>query len=166
MLSRPQHLTSAHDLNEFDCGVSSLNDWLTRHALQANRAGAARTYAVLSHSDSVAGYFSLTVGQIDIVAAPQRVAKGMGKFPVSVVILARLAVDKNWQRRGIATAMLREGLLKTLAIAENAGVRAMLVHPLDERAKAFYMKYGFVESPAREQQLLLLLKDAKKAFAM
>ena len=164
MLSRPQHITEAHELGTFDCGIPTLNEWLSNHALLADRSGSARTYVVLSESGAVAGFFSLAVGQIDIIEVPPRVAKGMGKFPVPVVLLARLAVARQWQGTGVGSAMLREAVLKTLSIAENAGVRALLVHPLDVRAKAFYLKYGFVESPVRDQQLLLLLKDARKTF--
>ena len=165
MLLRPQTLSSAHDLSAFDCGEANLNEWLKKHAKQANTSGSARTF-VVSDSDThaVAGYFSLTVGQIDIMDAPARVAAGMGRFPIPVVLLARLAVDGKWQSQGLGGAMLREAVLKTLALSEHVGVRAMLVHPLNERAEAFYMKYGFIKSPVREKQLLLLLKDARKAF--
>nr|WP_277424698.1 GNAT family N-acetyltransferase [Desulfovibrio sp. ZJ369] len=166
MLLLPQPLSSSHDLTSFDCGVESLNGWLVQYARHANASGSARTFVVEnSNTGSVVGYFSLTVGQIDIIDAPPRISKGMGGFPIPVVLLARLAVDKEWQGKGLGAAMLREAVLKTLNLAENVGVRAMLVHPLDEIAEAFYMKYGFVKSPAREKQLLLLLKDARKTFA-
>lgn len=166
MLLRPQRLNASHDLLEFDCGEDSLNVWLVNHARQADSSGSARTFVILdSDTNSVAGYFSLTVGQIDVVDAPERVARGMGRFPIPVVLLARLAVDTKWQSKGLGSAMLREAVLKTLALSENVGVRAMLVHPLDEKAESFYMKYGFIKSPVREKQLLLLLKDARKTFS-
>ena len=166
MLLRPQRLNASHNLLEFDCGEDSLNVWLVNHARQADSSGSARTFVVLdSDTNSVAGYFSLTVGQIDVVDAPERVSRGMGRFPIPVVLLARLAVNTKWQSKGLGSAMLREAVLKTLALSENVGVRAMLVHPLDEKAEAFYMKYGFIKSPVREKQLLLLLKDARKTFS-
>lgn len=166
MLLRPQRLNASHDLLEFDCGEDSLNVWLVNHARQADSSGSARTFVILdSDTNSVAGYFSLTVGQIDVVDAPERVARGMGRFPIPVVLLARLAVDTKWQSKGLGSAMLREAVLKTLALSENVGVRAMLVHPLDEKAESFYMKYGFIKSPVREKQFLLLLKDARKTFS-
>jgi GNAT superfamily N-acetyltransferase len=110
----------------------------------------------------VAGYFSLTVGQVDTVDAPERIRKGMGQYPVPVVILARLAVSREHQGRGIGVGMLQDAIRRTLVIAEQAGVRAMLTHPIDEDAARFYTRFGFVASPLREQQLLLLLKDARK----
>lgn len=165
MLLSPRHLTVSHKVSAFDCGVDSLNNWLIYHALQADSAGSARTFVVSQSSRVVVGYFSLTAGQIDILEAPVRVAKGMGRFPIPVILLARLAVDKEWQGKGLGSAMLREAVIKTLSLAEEVGIRAMLVHPLNEDAERFYKRYGFVPSPAREKQLLLLLKDARKTFA-
>ena len=79
MLHAPQRINASHDLSDFDCGEASLNDWLIDHARQADSSGSARTFVVLdSGTNSVAGYFSLTVGQIDVVDAPARVAMGMG----------------------------------------------------------------------------------------
>jgi len=60
--------------------------------------------------------------------------------------------------------MLQDAITRTLLIAEQAGIRAMLTHPIDEEAARFYTRFGFVASPLREQQLLLLLKDAKKVI--
>jgi GNAT superfamily N-acetyltransferase len=145
----------------FDCAKPALNEWLLRHARQAQTSGSARTF-VVTDGDRVAGYFSLTVGQIDILDAPERIRKGMGQYPIPVVILARLAVDRAYQGRGIGVGMLQDAIRRTLVIAEQAGIRAMLTHPLDEDASRFYQRFGFIASPLREQQLLLLLKDARR----
>ena len=86
----------------------------------------------------------------------------MGQYPVPVVILARLAVSREHQGRGIGIGMLQDAIRRTLVIAEQAGVRAMLTHPIDEDATRFYTRFGFIASPLREQQLLLLLKDPRR----
>ncbi len=139
-LRAPEPLAGQHRLEGFGCGKPALNDWLLRHARQAQGSGSAKTFVVADADERVAGYFSLTVGQVDTLEAPERIRKGMGQYPVPVVILARLAVSH----------------------AEQAGVRAMLTHPIDDEAARFYTRFGFVPSPLREQQLLLLLKDARK----
>lgn len=157
----PQALDAHHPLEAFDCGKPALNDWLVRHARQAQASGSARTYVVAEQA-RVAGYFSLTVGQIDTVQAPDRVRKGMGAFPIPVIVLARLAVSRSDQGRGIGVGMLQDAIRRTLAIAEQAGVRALLTHPIDESAERFYLRFGFEPSPVRAQQLLLLLKDARR----
>ncbi|MFN3965825.1 MAG: GNAT family N-acetyltransferase [Silanimonas lenta] len=161
-LRAPEPLAAQHRLEGFDCGKPALNDWLLRHARQAQGSGSAKTFVVTDDEERVAGYFSLTVGQVDTLEAPERVRKGMGQYPVPVVILARLAVSREHQGLGIGVGMLQDAIRRTLVIAEQAGVRAMLTHPIDEDAARFYTRFGFIASPLREQQLLLLLKDARR----
>lgn len=160
-LAAPQALDAGHALESFDCGRLSLNDWLTHHARQAQANGSAKTYLVIEGT-RVVGYFSLTVGQVDTLETPERARKGTGVYPIPVVILARMAVARNYQGRGIGVGMLQNAIRRTLTIAEQAGVRALLTHPIDDEASRFYLRFGFEASPARDQQLLLLLKDARK----
>lgn len=164
MLQAPQPLDSSHVLDTFDCGKSVLNEWLLRHALQAQSSGSARTFVVLDDQRLV-GYFSLSVGQVDVLSAPERISRGMGRYPIPVAILARMAVSRTDQGRGIGAGMLREAIARTLTVAEQVGIRALLTHPLDEVAAHFYRRFGFESSPASEAQLLLLLKDARKLLA-
>ena len=160
-LSSPEPLQPQHQLEAFDCGKPALNDWLHWHARQAQGSGSAKTF-VVADARRVAGYFSLTVGQIDTLDAPERIRKGMGQYPIPVVILARLAVAQQDQGRGIGVGLLQDAIRRTTLIAEHAGIRAMLTHPIDGDAARFYTRFGFVASPLREQQLLLLLKDARR----
>lgn len=160
-LSSPEPLASGHKLENFDCGKPSLNDWLAHHARQAQASGSAKTF-VVTDDGRVAGYFSLTVGQVDTLDAPERLRKGMGQYPLPVVILARLAVCTQDQGRGIGFGLLQDAIRRTFLISEQAGIRAMLTHPIDEDAARFYARFGFGASPLRERQLLLLLKDARR----
>ncbi len=160
-LSRPEPLGADHQLEGFDCGKPALDDWLLRHARQAQGSGSAKTF-VVADGARVAGYFSLTVGQVDTLDAPERIRKGMGQYPVPVVILARLAVSRQDQGHGISLGLLRDAIRRTMLIAEQAGIRAMLTHPIDEEAAKFYTRFGFIASPLSAQQLLLLLKDARR----
>jgi GNAT superfamily N-acetyltransferase len=158
----PEPLAVRHQLEGFDCGRPTLNHWLLHHARQAQTSGSARTFVVADEENRVAAYFSLTVGQVDTVEAPERIRAGMGRFPLPVVILARLAVIRENQGCGIGVGMLQDAIRRTLVIAEQAGIRAILTHPIDEDAARFYTRFGFTASPLRQQQLLLLLKDARK----
>jgi len=157
----PVPLGPQHRLESFDCGKPALTDWLLRHARQAQGSGSAKTFVVLD-DDRVAGYYSLTVGQIDIFDAPERIRKAMGQYPLPVVILARLAVAMGNQGQSIGFGLLQDAIRRTMLIAEQAGIRTMLTHPIDEEATQFYTRFGFIASPMREQQLLLLLKDARR----
>lgn len=160
-LSAPQPLDAHHPLEAFDCGKPALTDWLLRHARQAQGSGSARTFVVCD-GGRVAGYFSLTVGQIDTLEAPERIRRGMGQYPIPLVILARLAVDLDYQGQGLGFSMLQDAIRRTLAIAEQAGIRALLTHPIDAGAEAFYRRFGFEPTPENARQLILLLKDARR----
>lgn len=116
----------------------------------------------VTDSGSVVGYFSLTVGQVDTYEVPERVRQGMGQYPLQVVILARLAVSLKYQKMGIGVGLLQDAVKRTVLIAEQVGIRALLTHPIDNAAAQFYEQFGFVASPVREKQLVLLLKDARK----
>ena len=163
-LGAPEPLLASHRLDDFDCGKPALNDWLVRHARQAQSAGSARTF-VVAEAQRVAGFFSLTVGQVDTLEAPPRVRQGMGRYPVPVVILARLGVSVQDQGRGVGIGLLKDAIRRALMISEQAGIRALLTHPMDEEAARFYSRFGFEPSPLREVQLLLLLKDARRVVA-
>ena len=160
-LSAPAPLDASYRLDGFDCGKPALTDWLLRHARQAQGSGSARTF-VSCDGERVAGYYSLTVGQIDTLEAPERVRRGMGQYPIPLVILARLAVDLDYQGRGLGFSFLRDATPRASAVAEHAGIRAMLTHPLDAEAVAFYRRFGFEPTPENDRKLILLLKDARR----
>ena len=140
-----------------------LNDWLIRHARQAQSSGSAKFF-VAAEAERVAAFFSLTVGQVDTLEALERIRKGMGQYPIPVVILARLGVPVQDQGLGIGTGLLKDAIRRTLMISDQAGIRALLTHPIDEEATQFYSRFGFEPSPLREDQLLLLLKDARRVL--
>lgn len=112
----------------------------------------------------MAGYFNLTVGQIDFLEAPDRVRQGMGRHPIPVIVLARLGVPVSDQGKGIGRGLLQDAVRRTMIVSEQAGVRALLTPPIDADAARFYSSFGFVASPIREGQLILLLKDARKSL--
>jgi GNAT superfamily N-acetyltransferase len=155
-----EKLRRDHRVDAFDCGQEALNNWLRKHALQNQGAGAAQTYVGLA-GEVVVGYYSLAVGQIEYSDAPERLQKGLARHPVPVMLLARLAVDKNWQKKGVGRALLRDAVLRTMQAAEIAGIRALAVHAKDEQARRYYEQYDFVASPADPLHLLVLLKDIR-----
>ena len=157
----PQALGLSHRLDEFDCGKPALTQWLLHHARQAQASGSARTF-VVCEQDRVAGYYSLTVGQIDTLEAPERIRRGMGQYPIPLVILARLAVDADYQRSGLGFSLLQDAIMRTVSISDQAGIRALLTHPIDAKADAFYRRFGFESTPTHDRQLILLLKDARR----
>lgn len=159
-LSDVETLAKTHDLSAFDCGKPSLNDWLRRYAWQNQAADAARTY-VVHRANRVVGYFSLAYGSVQREEVPERIAKGLARHPVPVVVLARLAVDRRETGRGLGKALLKDALLRIEAAADIAGARAVLVHAIDEDARAFYERFDFERSPVDDLTLMLLMKDLR-----
>jgi GNAT superfamily N-acetyltransferase len=147
MISTPALLTPAHAIDEFNSGYATLDDWLKRHALLNQESGASRTY-VIESDGRVVGYFALAAGSIIASEAPGKIKRNMPD-PVPVMILGRLAIDKDWQGRGLGSDLLREAVMRTVQVARIAGIRAIVVHAIDSNAAKFYERAGFVASPHR-----------------
>jgi GNAT superfamily N-acetyltransferase len=161
-LNRPESLGARHQTAAFDCGATALNEFLSRHALGNHKSGTAKTYVATTDSHIVVGYYSLAASQILYADAPVRLQKGAPRHPVPVVLLARLAVDRAWQGKGLGAGLLKDAIIRVLTAAEGVGVRALLVHAKDEAAKAFYARYDFEPLPGYPLHLVLLLKDARR----
>jgi GNAT superfamily N-acetyltransferase len=157
---RIEKLGPEHDIKSFDCGVEALNRFLQRHALVSQRAGSVQTYLAVA-GDAVAGFYSLTVGQVEFDDAPERLGKGLPRHPIPIVLLARLAVDRGSRGQGIGSGLLRDAFRRIKSVSEIAGVRGIAVHAKDEAAKAFYEHFGFVEFPGRPLTLYRLMKDIR-----
>jgi GNAT superfamily N-acetyltransferase len=156
-----EKLRRDHPIDAFDCGQEDLNSWLRKYALQNQGAGAAQTYVGLV-GNVVNGYYSLAVGQIEYNDAPERLRKGLARHPAPIMLLARLAVDREWQKKGVGRALLRDAVLRTMQAADIAGIRALAVHAKDEQARRYYEQFDFTASPADPLHLLVLLKDIRR----
>jgi GNAT superfamily N-acetyltransferase len=159
-LSPIEKLTKDHDVSSFDCGKPPLDDWLRRFALTNQQNDSARTY-VLHRAARVVGYYSLSSGSVRKEESPARIAKGLAKHPIGVILLARLAVDRSEHGAGLGKTLLVDALSRALSAADAIGARAILVHAIDDQASAFYKKFGFEPSPLDPKQLLLLMKDLR-----
>jgi GNAT superfamily N-acetyltransferase len=167
MAAKPQvaKLTPLHDSSSFDCGSEPLNRFIKLHAMPGQRSGSSQTYVAATGLE-VAGYYTLVVGQVAHDEAPERLAKGLPRHPVPVVILARLAVNRPWQGKGLGSALLVDAMRRVLQAADIAGVRAMVVHAKDETARKFYEHVGFVQFPGKALSLYRLLKDIRAMHEM
>lgn len=153
-------LDAADSVDSFDCAQRSLNQFLQRYAFVNQKAGSSQTY-VCWKAGKVVGFYSLTVGSVEPGDAPVRVIKGLSRHPVPVIVLARLAVDKSHQGKGLGRALLKDALLRTLQAADIVGIRAIIVHAKNDEARRWYMQWEFEPSPTDPFHLFLLLKDLK-----
>lgn len=159
--SAVQKLDASHDVDAFDCGKEPLDRFLQRHALVNQKAGSAQTYVVCRAEQRVVGYYSLAVGAVERADAPGRVSKGLARHPIPVMLLARLAIDRSVQGKGLGKALLKDALLRTAQAADIAGIRALLVHAKDDEARAWYERFDFEPSPTDPYHLFLLMKDLR-----
>jgi len=160
-ITRPQPLGPDHNVDAFDCGEESLDQWLQRHT-QRSDGRSARTFVVCI-GQQVIGYYALSAGSVMHTAVPGRVRRNMPD-PIPIVVLGRLAIDRNHQGSGIGSGLLRDALLRSLAASETIGIRAVFVHSLTEDARRFYLRHGFIESPMDRLTLMLPIETIRSAL--
>lgn len=158
-----EKLNQGHSLAEFDCSNATLDTWLKRYAWTNQRAETAKTY-VAHQGGPVLGYHALVAGSVQKHEAPERIAQGIANHPIGVVLLARLAVDKSQQGKGLGKALLRDALGRIAQAADVVGVRSVLVHAIDDAARKFYLHHGFQPSPVDPMQLMMLMKDLRASL--
>ncbi len=161
-LTGPEPLAADHVLDGFHSGQPTLDAWLISHALKNEREGGSRTYVVCDRGVVVA-YYCLSTGSVARKDSPGRVRRNMPD-PIPVMLVGRLAVDRTHQGQGMARALMRDAILRTMKAAEIVGVRALLVHALDEEAAKFYRHLGFMPSPLDPLVLALPLSAARKTL--
>lgn len=155
-----EKLNRGHAIDTFDCGREALNRFLIRYALQNQQAGASQSYIALADGEIV-GYYTLVVGQVEYDNSPERLTKGLARYPVPIVLLARLAITTSWQGKKLGAGLLKDAMLRTLQAADIVGIRAFAVHAKDDEARAFYEHFDFVPSPSDPYHLFRLMKDIR-----
>lgn len=157
---RVEKLARHHVLDSFTCGQEALDRFLVRFAFSNQQANASQTYLGLA-DDALIGFYTLVVGEVTYDGAPTRLTKGLARHPVPIMLLARLAVASSWQGKGVGSGLLKDAMLRTLAAADIAGIRAFAVHAKDDNARKFYEHFGFAPSPTDERHLFVLVKDLR-----
>ena len=149
-------LKKSHDRKGFDCGDSTLNQFLQRTARQHIQKGISRTFVLVEKKNplDIIGFFTLSLCEVEVNRLPPRWVK---KYPSVVpgIKLARLAVAIDWQSQGVGKALLIDAVRRASLIAENAGVIGLFVDAKNASAKAYYEQYGF--EAAMKHSLLLFL---------
>lgn len=156
-VTAPEPLTSSHQVVEFVSGEPVLDDWLKHRGLKNQALGAARTFVICkTDTKQVAGFYSLATGSVNHTEATGSLRRNMPD-PIPVIILSRLAVDLSFRGKGLGADLLHDAVLRCYRVAENIGVRAIMVHALTDEAKRFYLHHGFTASQIQERTLFLKL---------
>ncbi|HFK4066705.1 MULTISPECIES: GNAT family N-acetyltransferase [Enterobacter] len=156
-ITAPEPLSSSHQLAEFVSGEAVLDDWLKQRGLKNQALGAARTFVVCKiDTKQVVGFYSLATGSVNHAEATGSLRRNMPD-PIPVIILARLAVGVSFRGKGLGADLLHDAVLRCYRVAENIGVRAIMVHALTDEAKNFYLHHGFKASQTQERTMFLKL---------
>jgi GNAT superfamily N-acetyltransferase len=160
--SAPAPLADHHGLETFASGNPALDDWLRRRARPNQVSGASRTF-VIAVEHAVVGYYALASGAVISEVAPGRFRRNMPE-PIPVAVLARLAVDRGYQGRGLGRALFRDSALRVIQAAHAIGIRGMVVHAVSEDAKRLYLGLGFSESLIEPLTLMVGLGDLQASL--
>ncbi len=161
---RIEQLGHGHARDGFDCGKPSLNDFLHALVSQYEKRNLGRTYVALQEGEErVLGYYTLASGAIAAESLPAKQAKRLPRHAVPVVLLARLAVDRSVQGKGLGGFLLRDALTRSLELSEKLGIHAVVVDALDAEAKAFYQRFGFLALTDDEMRLFLPVGTIRSA---
>jgi GNAT superfamily N-acetyltransferase len=161
-LQPPEPLADGHDIGDFSSGEATLDDWLRRRARANQVSGATRTYVVCDQNRVIA-YYALASGAVTVESAPGRFRRNMPD-PIPVAVLARLAVDRNWQRQSIGRALFRDAAMRVAQAADAIGIRGVVVHALSEDVRNFYLALGFEPSPRQPMTPMVTLADVRAAL--
>ncbi|MGH6879764.1 GNAT family N-acetyltransferase [Hypericibacter sp.] len=162
MTTAPELLSEGHDLSDFYSGQPALDDWLKKQA-RSSEGRTARTIVVCDGS-RVVGYYCLAAGMVARGHLPSAKLRKNAPAEIPVVILGRLAVDEKFQQHGIGKGLLKDAILRSLLAASTVGVRAMLVHPINDKAAAFYARFGFLSSAIGPETMMLPIETAAAAL--
>jgi hypothetical protein len=162
-VTAPVPLTTKHDLSAFNSGKDPLDDWLKQHALDSE-GKTARTYVVCEKNTVVVGYYCISTGSVERRSLPSKIKREQGlPNQVPVAIIGRLARDLSYKGTGLGKDLLKDALVRILAASQIIGVRAVLVHALDEEAARFWTDHEFLECPIGSKTFYLPIETIADA---
>lgn len=157
-------LSAQHDRSSFSSGVEALDRYLREKAGQDTRRDITRVFvATLVGSDTVAGFYTLANTGIDVGKVPADLARKLPNYDrIPATLLGRLAVDEKHRGIGLGEFLLADALKRSEKATQEIGSWAVLVRAKDERAKAFYKKYGFEEFADWPMYLFIPMKQIRE----
>ena len=150
-------------LKKFDCGTEVLNSFLTRYALKNDELGIGRTFIALDDNNRIAGYFTLATAQVAYTEIPEDYKGKLPKYPIPALRIARVAVSKDLQGKGVGKWLLAQAFIKIIQVADVTGLYFIIVDA-KESSKSFYEHYGFKKFIDEELSYFILVDTVRKAI--
>ncbi|WP_029408605.1 GNAT family N-acetyltransferase [Thiomicrorhabdus sp. Milos-T2] len=161
-ITEPTGLNAEHDISSFDCGYEALKEWLQEKALKNHRGDASRCF-VICDNNKVVGYYAFSNGSVEHNETPGALKRNMPN-PIPVLVMGRLAIDKNYQGQSFGKHLLKDCLLRSIAVSEHVAFKALMIHAIDEKAKEYYLNLGFAESPTNDLTVFLPMKQIRNDY--
>lgn len=156
-------LGAHHDRAAFSCGEPALDNYLRRQASQDARRRVARIFVAVGDTPGrVAGYYTLSAASFEKEDLPADLARRLPHYPVPAAVLGRLAIDSTCQGRGLGELLLLDAICRVVRASATIAVYAIVVDAKNERAGAFYERYGFRAFPGVPRRLFLPLQTFQK----
>jgi predicted GNAT family N-acyltransferase len=147
--------------DNFDCGIPELNEYLQKYAKQNHKKGMAKTWVAIPKSGEgeVVGYYSISMAELKRESLPTQLTKGLPRYPIPVMRIGKLAVTQAMQGKRLGEILLVDAFAKLIQLSADIGVFGVTVDALNESAKAFYRKYGFI--PLEDNEFTLFIAITK-----
>jgi GNAT superfamily N-acetyltransferase len=160
-----ERLDRSHERAEFSCGNAALDDFLRTRVSQYERRNLGSTYVVvLQGTKRTRGYYTLAASSVPLQNCPPAISRKLPRHPVPVVLLARLAVDRDVQGHGLGKLLLSDALKRCMTLADSLGIHAVEVSAINQKAKHFYLKYGFLPLQDNDFHLLMPIATIQKGL--
>lgn len=158
-------VSSRHKRDAFDCGEPELNDYLQHHAHQNHKKNIAKTFVAVDPNKRVLGYHALSSVSVEFEELPEAQRKHLPHYPIPATLIGRFAVDVSVQRKGLGERLLIDALQRIARTSQDVAVKLIIVDSKSERAKQFYLQYGFMEFTEGGMKLFLPIETAKQLLA-
>jgi predicted N-acetyltransferase YhbS len=152
---RIEPVSKLHNRKDFKCRKDPLTQYIQRFARQNDENNIAKTFVAVDDDNNVLGYYSLSTASIEFEDLPEDFAKGLPRYPIPAALIAKLAVDSDVGGQGLGSRLLIEALQNILAVSEEMAVKVVLVVAIDEEAKGYYLRFGFITLPGKDLKLFL-----------
>ena len=158
-------LARHHDRSRFQCGSDALDRYIRRQASQDARRNVSRVFvAIHDDLDEIAAFYTLSAGSVERETLPGDLMKRLPRYPVPVALLGRLGVHRRWSGQGLGSALLIDALRRVRVASDMLAVYAVVVDAKDERARAFYRRFDFIELPDSAKRLFLPMSTINDLF--
>ena len=156
---RIEPLGPDHDRSSFTCGNDSLDRYIREQATQDIRRGIASVFVAVAHDQllHIAGFFTLSAESVAPSNLPPEMAKRLPRHPIPAALVGRLAVDRNFARRGLGSVLLADAVQKATVAAELVAMTVVVVDPIDDSAQTFYSAFGFRSLQGPQRRMFLAL---------